>query len=525
MLIAPFEWLYRKLGPRYPKVFVTLELQAGFIVTAATVVLLGSYYEGDVGEYAILMAIALGLTAISIAYGLTRILPRLDPIRDWIAGERDEEHSERAWEAAVALPLALVRDEILIPMFTVVVPATVAATVVFDIPVLGFFPLLAGGVVAVAYGAILHHLTLEIGLRPVLIDINRAVPPSLANRVQAVPLRLRLLLVLPMINVITGLVVAAVAGADSLGVAVLAAIGVATTVSLELTILLSRSILRPLADLQRATTKVAEGDFDVAVPVTTADETGELAASFNGMVRGLHERERIRQAFGTYLDEEVAEYILSDAFSESGESVDVSILFCDVKDFSAYAATAPAREVVACLNTLFEVVVPVIAAEGGHVDKFEGDGLMAVFGAPRPFPDHADRAVRAAITIDRLVNREGEGGRFELGVGVNSGRVIAGSIGGAGRLNFSVIGDAVNVASRVEAATRQIGDDVLITAATCERLREDFDLASRGEWPLRGIDRPVELYALPAESNDGLPDPVGAVRAVYARVRGSRGDD
>ena len=117
-----------------------------------------------------------------------------------------------------------------------------------------------------------------------------------------------------------------------------------------------------------------------------------------------------------------------------------------------------------------------IAADGGHVDKFEGDGLMAVFGAPEPFPDHADRAVRAAIEIDRRVNREGEGGRFELGVGVNTGRVVAGSIGGAGRLNFSVIGDAVNVAARVEAATRELGDDVLLTEATHERLRDDFEL-------------------------------------------------
>ena len=525
VLIAPFEWLYRKLGPKYPKAFVAVELQAGFVVTAATVFLLGGYYDGTFEQYVLLMAVALTLTAISIAFGLYRILPRLEPIRDWIAGERDEEHTERAWEASVGLPLALVRDEIVIPMVLVVLPGSAVATVVFDISFLGFFPLLGAGIVAIGYGAILHHLTLEVGLRPVLIDINRAVPPSLADRVEAVPLRLRLLLVLPMINVITGLVVAAVAGADSLGVAILAAIGVATTVSLELTILLSRSILRPLADLQRATTKVAEGDYDVAVPVTTADETGELAASFNGMVRGLRERERIRQAFGTYLDEEVAEYILSDAFSERGESVDVSILFCDVKDFSGYASSAPAREVVACLNTLFEVVVPIISEQGGHVDKFEGDGLMAVFGAPQPFADHADRAVRSAIEIDRRVNREGEGGRFELGVGVNSGRVIAGSVGGAGRLNFSVIGDAVNVAARVEAATREIGDDVLITAATRERLREDFELNSRGEWPLRGIERPVELFALPGESVEGLRDPVGAVRAVYARVRGNRGDD
>ena len=133
------------------------------------------------------------------------------------------------------------------------------------------------------------------------------------------PLRVRLLAVLPMINVITGWSSRPSAGADSLGVAVLAAIGVATTISLELTILLSRSILRRSPTCSGRPTKVAEGDFDAAVPVTTADEIGELAASFNGMVTGLRERERIREAFGTYLDEEVAEYILSDGFYEGGE--------------------------------------------------------------------------------------------------------------------------------------------------------------------------------------------------------------
>ena len=258
--------------------------------------------------------------------------------------------------------------------------------------------------------------------------------------------------------------------------------------------------------------------------MTTADELGEVAASFNEMVTGLRERERIRQAFGTYLDHEVAEHILSEGFSEQGEAVEVSILFCDVKDFSGFAESAEAHVVVARLNELFEVVVPAIAAEGGHVDKFVGDGLMAVFGAPQQFTDHAARAVRAAIEIDRLVNREGEGGGFELGVGVNTGPVLAGSIGGAGRLNFSVIGDAVNVAARVEEATRTTGFDVLITGATREQLPDDVVLEECGERDLRGLERPVTLFALPSRDSEGSLDPVGAVRAVYARVRGHRGE-
>lgn len=500
MLFAPIEWLYRKLGPRYPRVFVTVELQAGFLVTGGTIALLAAYYDGSTRDFGMLLGIALALTAASIGLGLIRIYPRLGDISEWIGGRRDPESTERAWVAAVGLPLSLVRNELMLPVLSVVIPSCIAAVMIFELSWVSFFPLLAAGLVAMGYGAILHHLTIEVGMRPILLEINRSVSPRLSSQIAALPLRIRLLAVLPMINVITGLVVAALTGggegAGSLGIAVLVAIGVATTISLELTILLSRSILQPLADLRQATDAVRRGDLDAAVAVTTADELGELTASFNQMVTGLRERERIRQAFGTYLDHEVADYILSEGFSEEGEAVEVSILFCDVKDFSSFAAGSDAREVLARLNALFEVVVPAIAAEGGHVDKFEGDGVMAVFGAPQSFSDHAGRAVRAAIEIDRLVNHEGRGGPLEVGIGVNTGSVLAGSVGGAGRLNFSVIGDAVNVASRVESATREIDDDLLITAATREQLGGAFLVESRGRRALKGLDREVELFAV-----------------------------
>jgi adenylate cyclase len=139
-------------------------------------------------------------------------------------------------------------------------------------------------------------------------------------------------------------------------------------------------------------------------------------------------------------------------------------------------------------------VVPIIAGEGGHVDKFIGDCVLAVFGAPEAFDDHADRAVRAAVAIGNRVNHA-DGGLLDVGVGVNSGTVIAGSIGGAGRLNFSVIGDAVNVAARVERATRETGDDVLITASTHDLLSESIEVERRGPRNLKGKDEPVELFA------------------------------
>jgi class 3 adenylate cyclase len=148
---------------------------------------------------------------------------------------------------------------------------------------------------------------------------------------------------------------------------------------------------------------------------------------------------------------------------------------------------------VETLNGLFAEMVPVVEAYGGHVDKFIGDGLMAVFGAPATQPDHADRALDAARMILDAVHLGSTG--LRVAAGINSGPVVAGPIGGAGRLNFSVIGDVVNVAARVEAATRDTGDDVLLTAATRDLLTRPHALVSRGELALKGKSQPVEVLA------------------------------
>ena len=221
------------------------------------------------------------------------------------------------------------------------------------------------------------------------------------------------------------------------------------------------------------------------------------------MVAGLQERKRIRDAFGTYLDSSVAEIVLAGNFPSEGISVDVSVLFFDVRDFTEFAAGAEARQVIAKLNELFEVTVPIINRHGGHVDKFMGDGLMAIFGAPENYPDHADRAVRAAYEMARRVNADDTVG-LRIGVGINSGTVAAGSIGGAGRLNFSIIGDAVNVAARIESETRETGDTVLISEETARRLTASIPVESRGPRSLKGIDRDLELFAVSLDPADGL---------------------
>ncbi len=498
MALRPMTYFYRRLGGSYPIAFLTVELHSALLIVAGTLGLFTFYYEGSSGEYLAVLVVALVLTEIAVLWALARARQHISPIVAWIRGERDADATAKAWAAAVGMPITLLRRDLPVPVGLSVFAIAVAAIPILDLGWLSFFPLILGALVSVAYAAMLHYLAIEGGMRPVLLDINSQISPRTSTTLSAIQLRWRFLIALPLINLVTGLVVAGLtsdAGSSSLGVDVMVALAVATTISLELTLLLSKSIMRPLQDLERAVDAINAGDYTASVPVTTGDELGELAASFNEMVEGLRERERIREAFGTYLDREVAEYILSDGFEEEGVDVEVSVLFCDVRDFTSFADEASPQEVVASLNGLFEVIVPIIASHGGHVDKFEGDGLLAVFGAPEPFLDHADRAVRAACEIDGAVNDRAEAGELRVGVGVNSGTVIAGAIGGAGRLNFSVIGGAVNVAARVEAATRDLDDPILITVDTWKRLGAEFEAESRGKIELKGIDAPVALYA------------------------------
>jgi adenylate cyclase len=285
-----------------------------------------------------------------------------------------------------------------------------------------------------------------------------------------------------------------------LAITVVALGGVALVVGLLAVVLAARASADPITSVRDALAEVERGDLDVEVPIYDASELGLLQAGFNRMVLGLREREELREAFGTYVDPDVAAHILREGTALEGEEVEVTLMFLDVRDFTGFAESRPAREVVATLNRLFELVVPIVREEGGHVDKFVGDGVLAVFGAPRRAENHADRALAAALRIAEAAEAE-LGGQLRVGIGLNSGRVVAGNVGGAGRLEFSVIGDPVNVAARVEAATRVTGDAVLLSEATARLLKGDTELEERPGVELKGKRGPVTLYA-PAGSAD-----------------------
>jgi adenylate cyclase len=255
--------------------------------------------------------------------------------------------------------------------------------------------------------------------------------------------------------------------------------------------------LRPLRDLAKGTERVAAGDYSQRLPVYQDDDLGALAASFNRMQAGLAERQRLQAAFGTYVDPALAARLLEqgdDIFT--GERREVTVMFVDIRDFTPFAEANSAEDTVTRLNALFEIVVPAVVDAGGHVNKFLGDGALAVFGAPNDLVDHADAAVSAAVLIQRLVAERFDG-ELRIGIGINTGLVIAGTIGGAGKLEFTLIGDTVNVAARVEQLTKTTGDAILLTHHCVDALASrPTGLIDRGSHALKGKSAAVQVFGL-----------------------------
>jgi class 3 adenylate cyclase len=489
--------LLDRFGPRYPHVILAALFPMSFLVVLGGVLLLDFYVELDPGQH---LRVLLVTEAVEIAAALWVAFRLIRPAGPWLHGERTPETAADAWRALAGLPLNMMRYAGGLPIVLNIVPISVYLAAEVGGSLFPAVLVIAAGVgVVLSYSMFLRFFAIELGLRPLVERVSCDVPDGIELGRATVPLRWRLLIGLPVMNVITGVAVVGLATKDpslrALGVGVLVALGVAFTISLELSLLLLRSTIGPIQDLQEGTRRVAAGDLSVRVPVVGSDETGRLAGSFNQMVAGLEERERLREAFGAFVDPVLADRVLAEGTELGGEEVEVTVLFLDIRDFTSFAERSTAQEVVAALNRFYDYVVPLLASHGGHANKFIGDGLLGIFGAPNRLPDHADRCVEAALQIAQVV-REVYGDSLRIGIGVNSGPVVAGTVGGGGRLEFTVIGDTVNTAARVEEATRETGDVILITEATRRLLREDHGgFVERAAVPLKGKSERVRLYA------------------------------
>ncbi|HWL34612.1 MAG TPA: adenylate/guanylate cyclase domain-containing protein [Frankiaceae bacterium] len=256
----------------------------------------------------------------------------------------------------------------------------------------------------------------------------------------------------------------------------------------------AKSVAEPIRDLRDVQREVERGRLDVRVEVRDASEVGLLQTGFNEMVAGLEERRRLQDIFGRHVGADVARQALDRGVRLGGETRDVSVLFADVIGSTALAQERPAEDLVAALNAFFAAVVAAARAEGGWVNKFDGDGALCVFGAPGDLPDHRAAALRAALRLRAALAEVSAAYGIDAGIGVSSGLATAGNVGAEERFEYTVIGDPVNEAARLTEAAKTRPERVLASGPTVAGSGLD-GWREVGEETLRGRGTPTVLYA------------------------------
>jgi len=249
----------------------------------------------------------------------------------------------------------------------------------------------------------------------------------------------------------------------------LSVIGASCAVVLLIALWFASRMGRIIRGIDDAAGQVKEGHYVTAPAVRTGDELESLTIHFNEMVQGLKERDRLKETFGRYVTRQVADHLMKAEQQLGGELVPVTILFSDIRSFTSISESMPPRELLDFLNEYFSGMVESVLTHNGVVDKFIGDAIMAVFGAPVPEEGDALNAVRSALDMRARLEAINEGFRqrglpeIRTGVGLHTGQVVAGNMGHAQRMEYTVIGDAVNLASRLEGMTKELGCDVIMS--------------------------------------------------------------
>lgn len=489
-----------RMGDRYPDLLVAVFIAFVVCLTVLHAAQVAPFLDAGFDVLSVVIPIGLAGQVAAMLVWVPVIRRALRPVRVFLRSESSPD-AAKAWDAIVrGLPRALVITLCWILVFAVP-PALYALIVLLE---LNWATMMASSVVLgtlIISGVLIGFLGWEAALAPVVRRID-AVRRDRHTRAPGWTTMRFKLLAIPSVSVVYGALLAGglvgtVSGElATILVALGSAIAVSLTVSLAMTLLLRRSFVVPTGELVAATARVAEGRFTEPVPQLGADELGHLSRSFNSMMEGLRERAAMHEALKAYVHPEVVGRLVSEGTVLDGAEVEATVVFLDVRGFTAYSEKAEPGEAVRRLNRLFGVAVPIIEDCGGHANKFLGDGVLAAFGAPTPLPDHAERALGACCHVIDAVEREFRG-ELKLGIGLNSGRVMMGTLGGGGHLEFTLIGDTVNVAARVEQLTKDLGEEILLTEATRSRLGDPAPaLASRGELRVRGKTEPVKVYAV-----------------------------
>jgi len=269
-----------------------------------------------------------------------------------------------------------------------------------------------------------------------------------------------------------------------------------------ITFIVKSNLTRPLQSIVEVLSAVRMGNFDRQVRVTSNDEMGYAGDVINQMTVGLKERDLVKEMFGRYMAPEVRDEILAGRIPLDGELKNVTMLFCDLRDFTPMTEALPPREVIKIINRYFEEMESVIHAHHGLVLQFVGDEIEAVFGAPIPRQNHAQLAINAALEMTHKmaqVNEDLHKRGFEPlrhGIGVHSGDVVAANIGSPNRLSYAMVGDTVILASRLQGLNKIHGTEVIVSAATCALVDGPFSFKKLPPTEIKGISRAIDIFTI-----------------------------
>lgn len=268
----------------------------------------------------------------------------------------------------------------------------------------------------------------------------------------------------------------------------------AIMVALMISLLLSHGLSVPIHKLVVGTEAIRKGDFDVKVKATTHDEIGQLATSFNEMAQDLALKEKYHNLLNMVTDRDVAAELMSGNVALGGEKREVSVLFCDIRGFTALTQGMDPHEVISMLNEHMTALADIVARNRGVVDKFVGDEIMAVFGAPKSYGDDVANAVKAGLEMISERHKLNEISKYQIqiGIGIATGEAVAGNMGSEDRLNYTVLGERVNLGARLCGVAGK--GEVVIDETTCERLGERVTADRKDLLRLKGFSDEVRAF-------------------------------
>lgn len=281
-------------------------------------------------------------------------------------------------------------------------------------------------------------------------------------------------------------------------VVIVAALGI-LAVSL-VSIPLASGLLRPIFRLFKGTTEITLGNFDYRIPEIRNDELGDLVKSFNRMASELKKKEILKGVFNRYVSEDVADEILKDPerIRLGGERRVITVFFADIRGFTAFSGSMSPEEIVELLNRYFSLITETIFSFEGTIDKFIGDAVMSVFGSPIHSDRHLEQGIKAAVAVKKATEKV-NASRLEknltplnVGIGLDSGTVIVGNMGSHLRMDYTAVGEAVNIASRLTGMAR--GGEILISEAVYSAVSDNVIAQKMPEVPIKGMDLEMDLY-------------------------------